>query len=83
MTECYVSLKSIQDVREFVSAASLSRADIDAISGRYTVDAKSIMGLFSLELSKPLLLRLYGDEAESEKFMASIAHLLAQKPEEI
>lgn len=83
MTECYVLLHSIQDVREFVSAASLSHVDIDAISGRYTVDAKSIMGLFSLELQAPLLLRIYGDEAEGEKFKASISHLLTEKPKEM
>ena len=50
MTEFYVSLHSVSDVREFVSAASMAPVDIDVVSGRYTVNAKSMLGLFSLIL---------------------------------
>ena len=52
MSETTVMLASINDVKEFVSIVSLCEYDVDLISGRYAVDAKSIMGIFSLVLSK-------------------------------
>ena len=54
MTTKNIRLFSINDVKEFVNAACNADFDIDLISGRYTVDAKSIMGIFSLDLSKPV-----------------------------
>ena len=82
MTEFYVQLKSISDVRCFVSAASLLPVDIDVVSGRYTVDAKSIMGLFSLELEKPILVRVYGGSEEGQRFSTEIGSLIVPEPEE-
>ena len=54
MMEFNVSLSSIEDVRQFVNAASRCPCEVDVCSGRYVIDAKSIMGLFSLDLSKPV-----------------------------
>ena len=79
MLEFHVFLHSIEDVRSFVSAATLCPADIDVISGRYTVDAKSIMGLFSLSLDKPVLVRAYGESADAESFKNQVAHLIPQE----
>ena len=49
-----ISLKSITDVKDFVNIVNKYDFDIDLTSGRYVVDAKSIMGIFSLDLSKPI-----------------------------
>lgn len=80
MTEFYVSLHSINDVREFVSAASLSPVDIDVISGRYTIDAKSIMGLFSLSLNEPVMVRVYGSDTDGQNFRSTITRLEVPSP---
>ncbi|MBS7008274.1 HPr family phosphocarrier protein [Anaerostipes sp.] len=57
-----ILLDSIDSVKDFVNLINRFKSEIDLASGRYVVDAKSIMGIFSLELSKPLLLTVYGDE---------------------
>lgn len=57
-----VQLSAINDVKEFVSAVSMFDFDVDLISGRYKVDAKSIMGIFSLDLSKPIDLEVHTDD---------------------
>ena len=54
MSTFFVSLASIDDVKQFVDAATRCPCEVDVRSGRYLVNAKSIMGLFSLELSKPV-----------------------------
>ena len=89
MTEFYVSLHSVNDVREFVSAASMAPVDIDVVSGRYTVNAKSMLGLFSLILDSPALtpdtpklVRVYGDPADGKAFKESIHKFVAEPPEE-
>ena len=56
-----VTLNKITDIKEFVNLISKCRDDVIAKSGRYIVSAKSIMGLFSLDLSKPLEVEFYGD----------------------
>ena len=47
-----ISLSTINDVKKFVNAVSKYDFDIDLISGRYAIDAKSIMGIFSLEIGR-------------------------------
>ncbi len=64
MTKAKVLLQSISDVKEFVSAVSLCDYDVDLISGRYAVDAKSIMGIFSLDLTNPIELVAHTESAE-------------------
>ncbi|MDR0325538.1 MAG: HPr family phosphocarrier protein [Oscillospiraceae bacterium] len=63
-----VQLHSIDDVKRFVNAACGQPFDIDIVSGRYTVDAKSIMGLFSLDLSKPIAVEVHGTEEDGRAF---------------
>lgn len=65
MNNFYVQLTSINDVKQFVNAACSQMCEIDIISGRYTVDAKSIMGIFSLDLSKPITLEIHSDDCDS------------------
>lgn len=63
-----IFLKSIIDVKNFVNIVNEYDFDIDLESGRYVVDAKSIMGIFSLDLSKPITMRVYADDpSEIEK----------------
>ena len=58
-----ISLNSIDRVKTLVNELSKYDSDFDLISGRYVIDAKSMMGVFSLDLSKPIELRIYSDEA--------------------
>ncbi len=56
MTTVQISLNSIDKVKSFVNDISKFNNDFDLVSGRYVIDAKSIMGIFSLDLSKPITL---------------------------
>ncbi len=63
--ETLIRLSTIADVREFVEIVTASAChEIDLASGRYVVDGKSIMGIFSLDLSKPIKMTVHGDHAE-------------------
>ena len=64
MKSIQVRLSTIADVQEFVSIVAKSEADIDLVSGRYVVDAKSIMGIFSLNLMAPIQLNAHGDDTD-------------------
>ena len=57
-----ISLNSIERVKSFVNAITRFDVDFDLVSGRYVIDAKSIMGIFSLDLSKPIDLNIHANE---------------------
>lgn len=61
MQSVMISLNSIEKVKYFVNIITQYDGDFDLSSGRYVIDAKSIMGIFSLDLSKPLKLDIYND----------------------
>ena len=61
MTTVKISLNSIDKVKAFVNDVTKFDTDFDLVSGRYVIDAKSIMGIFSLDLSKPIDLTIHGD----------------------
>ena len=65
MQEFTILLNAINDVKFFVNAVSKYDFDVDLVSGRYAVDAKSIMGIFSLDLSKEIKLVIHSDDAEA------------------
>jgi len=67
-----VLLSSIADVKEFVKAACVQPFDIDVVSGRYVIDAKSILGLFSLDLTKPIRVEVHGTEHDAAGFYQEI-----------
>lgn len=71
MKTCKISLNSIDKVKAFVNEISKFDCDFDLVSGRYVIDAKSIMGIFSLDLSKPLMLEIdaHGEDIEEKKFV--------------
>lgn len=62
MTTAKIRIKEITDVKDFVNIVSGCQYDVDIISGRYAIDAKSIMGIFSLDLSKDLELKIHSDD---------------------
>lgn len=59
MTRYKIMLHSVQDVKDFVQLVNLFPYDFDLLSGRYVVDGKSIVGIFSLDLTKPIELLIY------------------------
>lgn len=61
MTTAKIRINTIEDVKNFVSVVTGVEYDVDIVSGRYAIDAKSIMGIFSLDLSKDLELRIHND----------------------
>ena len=65
-----VLLGTINDVKDFVSIVSKYEFDVDLVSGRYAVDAKSIMGIFSLDLSKPIRVDIHSGDAS--EFLAEV-----------
>ncbi|MBQ4518235.1 MAG: HPr family phosphocarrier protein [Clostridia bacterium] len=60
-----ILLSSIDDVKNFVNIVNKYNFDVDLTSGRYVVDAKSIMGIFSLDLSKPIRVDVHSENAEA------------------
>lgn len=62
--EVKVLLNSIDKVKSFVNIVSQFPFDFDLVSGRYVIDAKSIMGIFSLELSKPINLTIHAKDSD-------------------
>ena len=62
MKTVQISLNSIDKVKAFVNTVAQFDYDFDLVSGRYVIDAKSIMGIFSLDLSKPIDLQIHSDD---------------------
>ena len=71
MKTVQISLNSIDKVKSFVNAITQYEYDFDLISGRYDIDAKSIMGIFSLDLSKPIDLAIHA-EANVDEIMETL-----------
>lgn len=61
-----ISLNSIDKVKAFVNEVAKFDAEFDLVSGRYVIDAKSIMGIFSLDLSKPIDLNIHSESDVDE-----------------
>lgn len=76
MKSVNVLLGTINDVKEFVNIVTKFDYDVDLVSGRYAVDAKSIMGIFSLDLSKPIKVDIHSDDAG--EFLAAIKKFQVQ-----
>ena len=71
MKTVQISLNSIDKVKSFVNTISQFDYDFDLVSGRYVIDAKSIMGIFSLDLSKPIDLTVHAD-GEAEEVLSTL-----------
>lgn len=59
-------LNNFSDIQDFTHAAARCACDIELKSGKYIVDAKSILGIFSLDLSKPVELIINGHDEQFE-----------------
>ena len=62
MKTVQISLNSIDKVKSFVNEITKFDNDFDLVSGRYVIDAKSIMGIFSLDLSHPIDLNIHAED---------------------
>ncbi len=62
MTSVKININTINGVKDFVSIVSKCDYDVDIVSGRYAIDAKSIMGIFSLDLSKELTMNIHSED---------------------
>ena len=71
-----ISLNSIDKVKSFVNLINRFDYDFDLVSGRYVIDAKSIMGIFSLDLSKPIALNIYADDKNIDEILNELAPYL-------
>lgn len=58
MVKCTIKIDTVLDAKKFVGLCNTVPYDVDLVSGRYVIDAKSIMGIFSLDLSKPIELQI-------------------------
>ena len=70
MKTIQISLNSIDKVKSFVNDITKFDYDFDLVSGRYVIDAKSIMGIFSLDLSKPIDLNIHTDGSDLENVLS-------------
>ena len=69
MKTVMISLNTIDKVKAFVNDINRYDCDFDLISGRYVIDAKSIMGIFSLDLSKPIELNVHAENETLDAVM--------------
>ncbi len=77
MKKVLVSINSIEKVKSFVRDVSDIDCELDLISGRYVVDAKSMLALFSLDLSQPIELAIHADDETADEILAKLAAYLA------
>lgn len=65
MKEVWIRLSSTKEIQQFVGVLTSLSGDFELVSGQYVLDARSLMGIFGFDLSKPLCLRVYNDNAEN------------------
>ena len=78
MVKKKISLPTVNDVKEFVSTMSSCPVNAVIKASQYTVDAKSLMGIFSLDLSNPVELRLECEADTADKVLASIEKFIVK-----
>ena len=76
MSTYNILLKSINDVKDFVNIVNKYDFDVDLTSGRYIVDAKSIMGIFSLDLSKTIKMEVHDENPDA--FISEIKNFIVE-----
>ena len=73
MTQSKIKLNAAEDVQEFVKAASKCDFDIDIYYNRFLIDAKSILGILSMDLTKVLTVDCHGENMEFERTLQKFA----------
>lgn len=79
MRSIIIKLETIEDVKEFVSIMAQFNGYFDLASGRYVVDAKSVMGIFSMDLSKTLELRILETNEQMEEILAALQSFVVEE----
>lgn len=79
MKSIMIKLETIEDVKVFVNIMVQFNGYFDLASGRYVVDAKSVMGIFSMDLSKALELRILETNEQEEEIMAALKPFLVEE----
>ncbi len=74
--EFQVLLTSVADVKRFVDVAAAYPYDVDVSTERYIVNGKSIMGLFSIDLAKPVTVKLHQAGPEADAMKAALADFI-------
>ena len=77
MKSVKISLNSIDKVKAFVNEVTKFDSDFDLVSGRYVIDAKSIMGIFSLDLSKSIDLNIHND-VQADNILAALKPFIVE-----
>lgn len=77
MKSVRISINSIDKVKSFVNEVTKFDSDFDLVSGRYVIDAKSIMGIFSLDLSKPIDLNIHND-AQADDIVTALKPFIVE-----
>lgn len=78
MFDMYVLLETIESVKKFVSIITNYDVDFELMSGKYIIDAKSILGIFSIDLSKPVLLRINAEGESLDKIKEAVQEFAVQ-----
>ena len=73
MMEHQIRIKEAEDVREFVNASSKCDFDIDIFYNRIIIDGKSILGILSMDLTKNLTVKCYGENPHFNEVIAKFA----------
>jgi phosphotransferase system HPr-like phosphotransfer protein len=76
MMSAMIYLNSFDKIKNFVDITNQLDCDIDLISGRYVIDAKSIMGIFSLDLSKPIEIKIMNTKDDTMDFPKELEEFL-------
>ena len=74
--ECNVLLNTLDKVKKFIEIVNISDVTIDALSEKYTVDGKSILGLLSLNIMDPLKLKISGKQSDIRDLVAEISEYM-------
>lgn len=74
-----IFLGTIEGVKNFVNTVCKLDCDVDITSGCYVIDAKSIMGIFSSNLSEPVMVRIHADGEEAEEAEALLQPFVVKK----
>ena len=72
-----IALNSVNDVKAFVNITFRAEKDVDIHCGKYHIDGKSIMGIFSLELDKPIEVEL--DDHDAEKLLGELQRFIVEE----
>ncbi len=76
MTSVKILLNSIEHVKSFVNIVTRFETDMEIVYGRYVIDAKSIMGIFSADLSQPVELHIHADGEEAGQILEQLSSYL-------